>query len=283
MATADPIILGATGLTLVSRKYRYSAKDGETCVETWEGAETQALAAYATYKTDTQWDSVELDQAGGTAKRTVTLTKLITDSFTNFTNLDNTTWELLPWDNVRDLRQHPYFAQSISLATEYAVCDQMLASGMRYNGSDGPMPEIVARYYAMRSNGIENYIESGAILRNTIVTDSRSTLQVSWKRVNRIISLNKTDANATDPAIDPPTNLVKTINSLQRLKRNIALTIPYTDDVYEAGKWEWVKRMPTIRAISGTRKYEVAYDYYGGEHVSAVLFGGTWDPHSWSA
>lgn len=257
-----PIVRGYDGMTLTATRKGWSRKDGETIIDLYAGPLAKAEALYASLKMDTAVTSLDLDPDAPSCKLTVT--RPDPDAQTNET--DNAIWELEAVEVMKDIRSHPYFNQSLVLATDIARIDKAIENGTAMDYTGHVLDDVLKRYYALRERGVESYYDSALRLTRTLIVGSASQLALSYASMNRVVSID---------SINPPSALLGALTQLPILSYNGE--DPTSDLTITSGNWEWLKKGPKCRS-QGRDKFQLIQDWFAVDKWSEVFYGGTWDP-----
>lgn len=261
-------ILGTTDQMAMQRAgLRWTAALGEVAFEEWKGPYAVALAFYrARALSGGTWDQVTLDRQGPVG---VVVMEQVQESSGSQHSDDDAVWEVSPIEISKDLREHPYFTHiSGAIWNDLAKADARIKHGEPYNADDYVWEDAVKRYYALRCAGTDTYVQSGLSLKKTIVVSSRSTITAAYENVNRQVALS---------TIKPPKALLGNLTLLPVITDYASLDAPQTPTIVN-GDWEWLKKMPTVRSVSGSMRWEIQYEWWGADKWSAVTYQGTWDP-----
>jgi len=261
-------VKGANEMTLQGTGRGWSRTGGETEIQHWRGPQAAAIALFEGYLDSDEVDNVTLSPTGVVRDVIVEIYDSQTTTGGNSPD-DNADWELLPLDSMKDLKAHPYFNPSGSIVGELIQADFIMENGEEPDWSEFLWDTYIQRYIGLKNAGVDQFPDNGAVIRKTVRVSKRTSYDVAWDKCNQVVSLDY---------INPPDYLINNLNQLQRLTRDSALTIPYSDTDYVTSQWEWLKKVPTIRSLAGGKLYEVNYDFWGAEEWSAVLYRGTWDP-----
>jgi len=260
-----PVIKGSEDMTLVRSGNRWNKEDGQQIVQYWEGPRTVAKDFWAAYVNEETVDEAQHDERGG--KGYVTLVyNAVEDDEGGPMGEDNSVWEVLPNEMVKDIRTHPYFNPSASVYQYITEADQSLARGEQYDYDGMPsFNEMMQRYLGLRLAGVEGYVFSGVILKKSTKTSNIGTLTASWKNVNFVVNLNVD--------IDPPIEVIGSINELERCAEG-----EMGDGLREDAEWEWLKKAPVVRTAGSPRLFQIDEQWWGADKWSKVFYGGSFDP-----
>ncbi len=256
-----PTVRGLDQMTLVSTRKGWSKSGGETIIERWEGPLAKANVLYASLKLDTSVTDLSLDP--DKPKAVLEVTKPDPDQQT--TEADNAKWQLRKIRIVKDLRTHPYFTQSMVLATDIARCDKCIENGTSYNFAGAGIENVMRRYYAMRQAGVDSYTMWGRSLSKTVLVSSESAIVLSYATDNQVVTL---------ASINPPSKLLGSLSKLPIVSYNGA--DPVANRTLTLGGWEWL--CEGSECIGSGSKFELTTSWLGADKWSKVLYLGSWDP-----
>lgn len=148
-------------------------------------------------------------------------------------------YELWSNDVYKPVQAHPYFADSLT-------SDQFLDVRKAMDESTSITTEDKAQeLWELLNKGTVEYLESAYVLRETKNVSKRSVISASFTDVNRVS--------------DPPDTAQ--VNHL----------------IGSLPTGEWLKRSPQVRQF-GARRWQITTEWWWGEKVSAILYGGTGTP-----
>jgi hypothetical protein len=260
---AAPEIKGKNGMTRTESGRRWTAESGEIEYEVWQGPALAAMAFYLKEKNYEDWDAVDISDF---PVRTVKLERAVVDDSSN-----KPIWEAVGVELQKPIEEHPYFnIGSPGISEDWAVIKQSIDKALR-NGTKYTVPEAeehMCRYKGLRYAGVDSYNDIYIVLRKTEIVASRNVLiTAQWENVNIVVPFEN---------IAPPDYIIGQIMEIRRLKDHFPDPVILGD--YEPGKWEWLTKIPVVRAESGGKKFSIVSEWWGAEKWSKVFYGGNWDP-----
>lgn len=236
----DPLTrLGGTGAVQQGSKLHWDQTTGESQVLTFKGFMTEIYNLYGLYKTvagsNPTYDSIDLDQGRGLATLNVSVVA------------DGTiTYELFDNKVQKRLEEHPYFATTSVVLTAdqirkaYANHDNGLSAA-----EAGYTTGKILEFYNHLGAGVEYYMESAYVLRETKNVSKRSLVSASFTNCNRVDT--------------PPSTSV--VNSL----------------IGSLPDGEWLKQTPNVRTF-GKKRWQITTEWWWATKWSKIMYGGTWEP-----
>lgn len=230
-------ILGTTAATEQGRRKVYTFFDGEREERVFMGPTDAVETLYNLYKTvagyNPDYDVVEFDPGRG--KGTLRISK-VEDG--------EAVYELYPNEILKPIALHKYFAITATAVTadEMATINQNipLATPAASTGLTGKALTL----YKYMLWGMEEYLETGYVLRETKNVSKRSTVAASYTGVNTVV---------TPPSTSAVNSLIGTLPS-----------------------GEWLKKAPVVRMI-GKRRWQIVTEWWWAEKWAAI-YGGSWTP-----
>ncbi len=236
--TAPAIKQGSTGtivgtnLSCVEQasRLRWTYVEGEVQQNEWHGPAGEIFTLYNNYKalagSTPQLDSLELDL------------RMPARLVATFAENGETMYELLANDLMKPIYQHSYFdalTPAQKIAVRIAVDE----------GTTITTPAEAVALFNFLATGVEEYLETQYVLRETKRVSLRSEVKASYTNVNRVDN--------------PP---------------EYATSTPMISSVPTG---EWLKRSPIVRNL-GQRRWEVITEWWWANKWSSILYGGTGSP-----
>lgn len=228
----SPSSVTGKNLTYVEQasKLRWGYVDGESQQNEWVGPASDLLTLYNNYKalagSTPQLDALELDL------------RMPARLVATFAENGNTMYELMANDVNKPIYQNSYF-DDLTAAQKIAV---RIAVD---EGTTITTPAKAVSLWTFLASGVEEYLETQYVLRETKRVSLRSEVRASYTNVNRVD--------------EPP---------------SYATNTPMISSVPSG---EWLKRPPIVRNI-GQRRWEVITEWWWANKWSAILYGGTGSP-----
>jgi hypothetical protein len=250
----------STSLTRVRRYDRWRAESGDQIVEEYVGPLSVAESEYIVAKSSGFWDEVEFSRDKGKGMLTLAVS---TDATTGggFPIDPKPVWEVVGQDLFRNIRA---FGGGTTAGVVFnAAADQEDLEAVRLRVESAeiegllPLAEPMSTYARLLLRGTNEFVRSTAILRSTIVVNSRTSAKASWVGVDRAWKLS---GEAGSPAV-PGTGASAIVGVIGDM--------PDAD----ATKKQWLKRAPQIRSLERGR-YQIAQEWWFSRRWSYALYDG---------
>jgi len=240
----EPMVLGETAAVRQGLSYSYSPWDGTKATHTYKGSRAAIQALEAQVRTERH--EYDTDYRG----KVCTLVYYDTSPDGTYNDYGEV-WELRGNDVGKPLASFPDLD---GYETQLAEIEQVLSgthpayvSDQSYPGiikymADRSLDSAVVEYIALRTRGVESYLEAGYQVIQTITTGEKSTLEASLSGVMRVGS--------------PP------------VPSSAKFTLP-------AG--EWLKKAPQVYDL-GHGRFKITQEWLWAEEGSQLLYGGSWIP-----
>lgn len=249
-------ILGSNAATAQGKKKRYERGGGESEVWPYRGPTEAVEALYESFKNAALIDPtiavVEFDRGNGIG--TLVVTKASDQALLGVSTENGITkiYELL----ANEFSKRPELAPVFNPANGTPISNDQIRKAYRAHLDSTVVDEAdaIARYglsddysinlFRLLEQGIEEYMASAYVLRETKVVSGRNALRANFTNINRV----------TDPPDNSSANtLIGPINLLGG---------------------EWLKKAPNIRQISRT-KWTVVTEWWWADQWSELLYGGS--------
>lgn len=247
--------IGSTNAVEQGKKKQFVRGGAESELWSYRGPKAAVAALYDAFKSAALIDPTiaVIDYDEGRGLSTLTVNKATEQALLGVSNSNGitTVYELIPNEFSKRPELAPYMADVGSGAI---TRDEIRAA---YNAhADQTVNDettLVARYglsgkslvlFRILESGIEEYIESAYVLRETKVVSGRNAVRANFDNVNRVDN--------------PPEN---------------AATNTLIGNLGERGG-EWLKKAPSIRQITKT-KWSVVTEWWWANKWDYYLYGGT--------
>jgi hypothetical protein len=264
---------------LEKREPARSGGNRET-VDTWGGSSAAIKEYYLQLAPKSMIKSISVAQNGASSKMTVVWG---VDGFDGETpqddgieESDSDQWSVSPIEIPTALAAHPYFQVGYSpgtgevIETGLAEADLAISNGEPYVAS-GPYAQWIARYYALRMAGVEEWPQLGVQVQVQFETIDDTLLQALNSTAFQVVPVD---------AIGMPNGIANQVAALQKISSYTSAD-PSTYELAQ-NALEWLHRPPEIRlnkVATEIDRYTVTDTYWGIWKWSSVLYpGGSWDP-----
>jgi hypothetical protein len=250
----------STALTRVRRYDRWRAESGDQIVEEYVGPLSVASTEYASAKSSGLWDEVEFSRDKGKGMLTLAVSTESTAGG-GFPVDPKPVWEVVGQDLFRNIRA---FGGGTAAGVVFnAAADQEAMEEVRLRVEsaeiDGllPLAEPMSTYARLLLRGTNEFVRSTAILRSTIVVNSRTSARASWAGVDRAWKLSGESGSPSIPGTGASA-IVGVIGDMPD---------------FSAAKKQWLKRAPQIRSLERGR-YQIAQEWWFSRRWSYALYSG---------
>lgn len=233
-------ILGSTAATPKSTKRAWDRRGGERVVQPYEGPDSAILALYNNLKAaavagrSSATDSIEYDPGRGKASLQVV-----------YTDDGVAIYELFANEFTKSVKQAPYFTTEDPALTTAQIEEVAQAYDDGKSVATAGFTGKQATLLTMLNMGIEEYYESGWVLRETTIVGWKSTVSTSLANVNEVVA---------PPSIPEAQSLIGSLPS-----------------------GEWLYKAPVIRT-DGPKRWVIVREWWWANKWSAALYGGTGTP-----
>ncbi len=244
--------LGSTAATEQGKRKRWQRGGSEDQLWTYRGPTAAVESLYEAFKASALVDPkiAVLDYDAGRGLGSLTVAYADDQAALGVSNANGITtlYELIPNEFSKRPELAPYFNGIDADKTVQAY--QAYEAGASLTEAQDPpynLSNIDLDLFKLLRSGVEEYLESAYVLRETKVVSGKNAVQSNFNNVNRVDT--------------PPTN---------------AATNQLIGSINELGG-EWLKKAPAIRQISRT-KWSVVTEWWWAYKWSGVLYGGTLEP-----
>jgi hypothetical protein len=250
--------IGSTSAIEQGKKKQFQRGGGESEVWSYRGPKAAVTALYDAFKQAALIDPTiaVLDMDEGRGLATLTVNKATEQALLGVTSNNGitTVYELIPNEFSKRPELAPYFQDTTSgvitndqiRAAYNAHADQSLNDEAALTSRYSLAGKSLTLFQILES-GVEEYLESAYVLRETKVVSGRNAVQANFSNINRVDN--------------PPSNAA--VNTL-------------IGSLNERGG-EWLKKAPSIRQITKT-KWSVVTEWWWAYKWSQTLYGGTLSP-----
>lgn len=245
--------IGSTSAVEQGKKKQFVRGGAESELWSYRGPKAAVAALYEAFKSAALIDPTiaVIDYDEGRGLSTLTVNKATEQALLGVSNSNGitTVYELIPNEFSKRPELAPYFQGETPITN-----DQIRAAyNAHLDQTVNDEATLITRYslaslsldlFRLLEKGVEEYLESAYVLRETKVVSGRNAVRANFDNINRVDT--------------PPEN---------------AATNTLIGNLNERGG-EWLKKAPSIRQITKT-KWSVVTEWWWAWKWSAKLYGGT--------
>ena len=241
--------IGSTAAHEQGKKWNFQRGGAESQLWTYRGPSAACAALYDSFKSSALIDPriTVLDFDEGRGLGSITVTYADDQALLGVSNENGITkfYELIPNEFSKRPELAPYF-DGIS-GDKVSQAYLAYSRGISYADVQDPpynLSSLDLEFYQLLQKGVDEYLETAYVLRETKVVSGKNAVQANFTNVNRV---------ETPPVASAGNVLIGSISSLGG---------------------EWLKKAPSIRQITRA-KWTVQTEWWWAYKWSSVLYGGT--------
>ena len=247
--------LGSTAATEQGKRKRWQRGGSEDQLWTYRGPTAAVESLYEAFKASALVDPkiAVLDYDAGRGLGSLTVAYADDQAALGVSNANGITtlYELIPNEFSKRPELAPYFQGNPSITIDEIInAYKAYNAGASTTDAEGPqhnLAEFSLDLFKILSSGVEEYLESAYVLRETKVVSGKNAVRANFSDINRV---------STPPSNAAANTLIGDLSDRQG---------------------EWLKKAPAVRQISRT-KWSVVTEWWWAWKWSATLYGGSLAP-----